>query len=167
MLFLRGEGGGGGKGPRRPSRDVSAYTRRQRAAPVCRRCRVMARLSNWQRVLFPFRVLRFELQRGVGIGMVLVRARAFVDGLEKRSATIGIQIFNLDHGIDRGHRSAPRDGDIPDLDEALKGKAFTASFDTAIWTLRLPELWERTAQLALALNLCFRASPPEAGRPGV
>ena len=46
-------------------------------------------------------------------------------------------------------------------------KAFAASFDTAIWTLRFPELWERTAQLALALNLCFKASPPELGRPGV
>ena len=40
-------------------------------------------------------------------------------------------------------------------------------FDTAIWTLRFPELSERTTQLALALNLCFRASPPEVGRPGV
>src|SRR5208282_560143 len=69
----------------------------------------------------PFRTLRFELQRGVGIGTVLVRTRTFVDGLEERSATKGIQIFHFDDAIDEGQRFAPRNGDIPDLDEALQG----------------------------------------------
>ena len=52
---------------------------------------------------------------------MLVRTKAFVDGLEKRSATKGVQVFNLDHAIDRWQWFAPGDGDIADLDEAFEG----------------------------------------------
>ena len=42
---------------------------------------------------FPFHAFPLELQRGISIRTVLVRARAFVDGLKERSAEEGIQIF--------------------------------------------------------------------------
>ena len=93
MLFPRGEGGGGGKGPRRPSRVcLRLYEAAESGtglSPVPRDGKAVKSAEG----SFPFRVLRFELQRGVGIGTVLVRTRAFVDGLEERSAVKGIQIF--------------------------------------------------------------------------
>ena len=67
-----------------------------------------------------FRSFRLELQRGIGIGKVLVRTKAFVDGLENRSATKGVQVFNFDHAIDCGQQFAPRDGDTSNFDEGLR-----------------------------------------------
>jgi hypothetical protein len=79
----------------------------------------------------------------------------------------GVQVFNLDDAIDGGSGALPGMATLPISMKRGRVEGFAASFEAAIWTLRLPGLWERTAQLALALNLCFRASPPEAGRPGV
>ena len=113
MRCFFSEGGVQGRErPRRPQREATTRHYRYRLEMTCRI--VLCRSIH-------FRCFLFELQRGVGIGRVLVRTKAFVDGLEKRSATIGVQVFNLDHAIDRWQWFAPRDGDISDLDEAFEG----------------------------------------------
>src|SRR5271170_6875841 len=111
-LFFRGRGAGEGKAP-------------QTAAPRATTRHYRYRLEVTYRIVLcrsiSFRAFGFELQRGVGIGRMLVPTKAFVDGLEKRSATEGVQIFNLDHALDRRQQFTPRDGDISDLDEGLQG----------------------------------------------
>ena len=92
MLFPRGEGAGRERPPQTVERCLRLYEAAESGtglSPVPRDGKAV-KLAEGS---FPFRVLRFELQRGVGIGTVLVRTRAFVDGLEERSAIKGIQVF--------------------------------------------------------------------------
>jgi len=85
---------GGGRGRERPpqtvERDTSGYHEAAEGgiglSPMPRDGKAVKSAEG----SFPFRVLRFELQRGVGIGRMFVEARAFVDGLEERSAREGI-----------------------------------------------------------------------------
>ena len=109
MFLFPGRGAGEGKAPQ------TAATRHYRY-----RLEVTYRIVVCRSI--SFRSFRFELQRGVDIGRVLVGTRAFVDGLEKRSATKGVQVFNFDHAIDRWQWFASRDGDTSNFNEGLQGR---------------------------------------------
>ena len=111
MFIFRGRGAGEGEAPQTAA--SSATTRHYRYGLEVTYRIVLCRSIS-------FRAFGFELQRGVGIGRIFVSTKAFVDGLEKRSAAEGVQIFNLNHAIDRGQQFASWDGDISDLDEAFE-----------------------------------------------
>lgn len=66
---------------------------------------------------FPLGAFPFELQRGVGVRKVLVRARAFVDGLKERSTGEGIQIFDFGDAAWRRKRVIGGNGDVADLNK--------------------------------------------------
>ncbi len=60
---------------------------------------------------------RFELERVIGVGRVLVRTRAFIDGLKQRPAREGIEILDFDDDARKREQMIGGDSDVADLDE--------------------------------------------------
>ena len=73
---------------------------------------------------FPFRALPFELQRGISVRTVRVRARAFVDGLKERSTREGVQVFDFGDAARRRERMIGGNGDVAYLDEGGLGRGW-------------------------------------------
>jgi hypothetical protein len=63
---------------------------------------------------------------------VLVRTKAFVDGLKKRSATKSVQVFNFDHATDRWQWFIPGMVTLPIWVKRSRVKLFASSIETAI-----------------------------------